>query len=66
MKKSNLLRRLSFAALAMIMTAGIYSCKSKDADATETDMDTIRTVEEVETMPADTTANANDTTAPAP
>jgi len=66
MKNSNLFRKAFFAAIALMMTSGIYSCKSKEAESTETDIDTVRTVEEVETMPADTATIADDTLAPTP
>lgn len=67
MKK--LIRKMFLTATVAMMSIAFYSCKEKNKDAVETNMDNIETTEPVETIPADSTTMAADTvpaTAPAP
>jgi len=68
MKNLKSLRTPFFAAIAMMMTAGLFSCKSKEAESNEVDVDTVTTtnVQEVETISTDTTSMTNDTLTPTP
>lgn len=67
MKKLNFLKKAFLTATAVMMTTAFYSCKDKESEAVETDVDTIETTESVEMVPADTTSMPTDTTtAPAP
>ena len=67
MKK--LIRKMFLTATVAMMSIAFYSCKEKNADPAETDMDNIETTEPAETMPADTATMSTDTvpeTSPAP
>jgi|GEM_PF-3930911 len=68
MKKLNFFRKAFLIATAVMMTSAFYSCKDKETEAVETDVDAVETTEPVETMPTDTTSMPADTatTAPAP
>lgn len=67
MKKS--IRKMFLVATVAMMSIAFYSCKEKNADPVEADINNIETTEPVETMPADTATMSTDTvpaTSPAP
>lgn len=66
MKNLNFFRKAFLTATAVMMALAFYSCKDKEKEAVETDIDTIETTEPVETMPSDTVTMPADTTSPAP
>jgi len=69
MKISNFFRKSLLTATAVMMTTAFYSCKDKETEKMETDVDAVETTEPVQTTPADTAtmpADTATTTAPAP
>ena len=69
MKSSNFFRKAFLTATAVMITSAFYSCKDKENEAVETDVDAVETTEPIQETPSDTAtmpADTATTTAPAP